>query len=310
MVEMTFSMDMNVDYSPDRQYRNIMLRALASGDKKEDRTGVGTLALWGEMAKFDLSLNKFPIITTKRVFWKTAIKEMLFFLSGSNSLQDLLKENVKIWTDWPLAKYRKLSQSDITQEEFENRILNDDKFAAEWGNLGDIYGASWRRWEGADGQIYDQIADVVDVLKNNPNSRRILFHAWNVPKISGMALPPCHMVYQYQVTSSGRLNSIMYQRSCDINLGLPFNWVGQAALQMMLAKVCNLELGDMVWMGSDVHLYSNHIEQAALQLNRDFREQPTMFLIGDQSSIDDFTIDDFRLDGYDPHPAIAAPVAV
>ena len=275
-----------------------------------DRTGVGTQSVFGAMCRFDLSTGQVPILTTKRVYWKTAVKEMLWFLTGGTNLQPLLHENVRIWTDWPLAKYRKATGEAIDQEAFEQRILDDDAFAAQWGELGPVYGKQWRRWQGPDGQVHDQIGTLLQTLKTHPESRRMLFHAWNVPDLGAMALPPCHLVYQYHVTQDGRLNSLMYQRSCDVLLGAPFNFVGAVALQLMLADQAGLRPGEFVWVGGDVHLYSNHVDQAREQLSREPKAAPTMRLARTAASIDDYRIEDFVVEGYDPHPPIKAPVAV
>lgn len=204
---------------PEYQYLDLLSHILENGDRRIDRTGVGTLSTFGAMVRFDLSKGEVPVLTTKRVFWKVAVKEMLWFLTGGTNIQPLLKENVRIWTDWPLAKYRQATGEDISQEAFEERIVNDDVFAAKWGELGPVYGKQWRRWLGADGREYDQIAELVNTLKTNPASRRMLFHAWNVPELGQMALPPCHMVYQFHCTSDGKLNALMFQRSCDLFLG-------------------------------------------------------------------------------------------
>jgi len=295
---------------PEAQYLEMLARVLESGDPRTDRTGVGTLSLFGEMARFDLSSGQVPILTTKQVYWKTAVKEMLWFLTGGTNIRALLKDNVRIWTDWPLQKYRHATASDISQADFEKLVLEDDNFAAKWGELGPVYGKQWRNWLGADGKSYDQIAGVLETLTNNPASRRILFHGWNVPEIAGMALPPCHLLYQYHVSSQGRLNCILYQRSADILLGVPFNWTGAVALQLMLAQQAKLSLGEFVWMGGDVHLYKNHTNQAREQLSRTPRPLPTMRLVNVRESIDDYHIDDFVVEGYDPHPPIKADVAV
>lgn len=295
---------------PEHQYLDLLAHILENGDKRIDRTGVGTLSVFGAMCRFPLQDGQAPILTTKRVYWKTAVKEMLWFLTGGTNLQPLLRENVRIWSDWPLKKYRDSTGENISQEAFERRILEDDQFAARWGDLGPVYGKQWRRWLGADGREHDQIASVLDALKNNPSSRRILFHAWNVPDIPDMALPPCHMVYQFHTTSDGRLNCMMFQRSCDILLGAPFNFTGAAALQLMLAQQAGLEPGEFVWAGGDVHLYLNHVEQAKEQLSREPRPAPTMRLTRRPASIDEYTIEDFEVLGYDPHPAIKADVAV
>jgi len=288
----------------------MLARVLESGDPRTDRTGVGTLSRFGEVARFDLSTGEVPILTTKRVYWKTAVKEMLWFLTGGTNIRDLLLQKVSIWTDWPLEKYRGATGTNISQTEFETRILEDSAFAAEWGELGPVYGKQWRKWVGPDGKVYDQISNVLRTLKTNPSSRRILFHGWNVPEIDSMALPPCHLLYQYHVSSDGRLSCLLFQRSADIVLGVPFNWTGAVALQLMLAQQAGLGLGEFVWMGGDVHLYKNHVDQAREQLSRAPRPLPKMRLTGAPESIDGYRIEDFEVDGYDPHPAIRAEVAV
>ncbi|MBS9720878.1 thymidylate synthase [Tianweitania sp. BSSL-BM11] len=295
--------------APENLYLDLMRRVLERGDERLDRTGVGTRSLFGEMLRFDLSSGHVPILTTKKVFWKTAVKEMLWFLTGRTDLRSLLQQNVRIWSDWPLAKYREASGETISQKAFEDRILSDDAFSARWGELGPIYGKQWRRWQGPDGRVHDQIGTLVETLKTNPASRRMLFHAWNVADLGEMALPPCHMVYQFHV-SKGRLSCMMMQRSVDLLLGAPFNWVGTVALMLMLADQADLELGDFVWVGGDVHLYLNHLDAAQEQMSREPRPMPTMRLTRKAANIDDYTIEDFVVDGYDPHPAIAAEVAV
>ncbi len=295
---------------PEYQYLDLMQQVLERGDARLDRTGVGTRSLFGAMLRFDLSGGVVPILTTKRVYWKTAVKEMLWFLTGGTNIRSLLEQNVRIWSDWPLDNYRKASGEAISQAEFEARILADADFAARWGELGPVYGKQWRRWQGPDGQEHDQIATLVETLKTNPASRRMLFHAWNVADLASMALPPCHMVYQYHVTADGRLNSLMFQRSVDLLLGAPFNFTGAAALQLMLAQQAGLVPGELVWMAGDVHLYANHLDQARTQLARAPRPWPRMRLVRTPPGIDAYRIDDFVVEGYDPHPAIAADVAV
>ena len=214
---------------PEHQYLDLMGHVLEHGDERVDRTGVGTRSIFGAMLRFNLADGTVPILTTKRVYWKTAVKEMIWFLTGGTNIQPLLRDNVRIWSDWPLASYRRDTGENISQEDFEQRILDDDTFAAQWGELGPVYGKQWRRWLGTDGIEYDQIADLIRMLKETPASRRMIFHAWNVPELGSMALPPCHMIYQYHVTSDGRLNCLMYQRSVDLLLGAPFNYVGAVA---------------------------------------------------------------------------------
>jgi thymidylate synthase len=295
---------------PEYQYLDLMAHILEKGDRRVDRTGVGTLSSFGAMVRFDLSDGTAPILTTKRVYWKMAVKEMLWFLTGGTNIQPLLKDKVTIWTDWPLKAYRQATGEDISQADFERRIVEDDDFAARWGELGPVYGKQWRRWLGPDGREHDQIAALVHGLKHTPASRRLLFHAWNVPEVPDMALPPCHMVYQYHVTTDGKLNSLMFQRSCDLLLGAPFNFTGAVALQLMLAQQAGLQPGEFVWMGGDVHLYLNHLDQAREQLNRTPRPFPRLSLARKADSIDGYRIDDFVLEGYEPHPPIKADVAV
>ena len=295
---------------PEYQYLDLLAQVLDRGDERVDRTGVGTRSLFGAMVRFDLSDGTVPILTTKRVYWKTAVKEMLWFLTGGTNIQPLLRENVRIWTDWPLAAYRRETRDDISQEAFEQRILADDAFAARWGELGPVYGKQWRRWLGADGREHDQIGDLITTLRTSPSSRRMLFHGWNVGELGGMALPPCHMVYQYHVTSDGRLNCLLFQRSVDLLLGAAFNFTGASALLLMLAQQADLRPGELVWVGGDVHLYLNHLDQAREQLARAPRPFPTMRITRRAASIDDFRIEDFEVGGYDPHAAIKADVAV
>ncbi|MGO4666179.1 thymidylate synthase [Bosea sp. 2RAB26] len=295
---------------PEFQYLDLLSDVLERGDERLDRTGVGTRSLFGAMVRFDLSDGTAPILTTKRVYWKTAVKEMLWFLTGGTNIQPLLRENVRIWTDWPLAHYRRETGETISQDEFEQRVVEDDAFAARWGELGPVYGKQWRRWLGADGREHDQIAALVEALRTNPTSRRMLFHGWNVPELGAMALPPCHMVYQYHVTSDGRLNCLLFQRSVDLLLGAPFNFVGAAALQLMLAQQADLRPGELIWVGGDVHLYLNHLGQAREQVSREPRPFPTMRLTRRAATIDEYRINDFDVEGYAPHAAIKADVAV
>ena len=295
---------------PEHQYLDLLSQVLEAGDEREDRTKIGTKSVFGAMVRFDLSEGDAPILTTKRVYWKTAVKEMLWFLTGNTNIQPLLRENVRIWSDWPLATYRRETGEEVSQEEFERRIVEDDSFAVRWGDLGPIYGKQWRRWLGSDGREYDQIAELVKTLRENPTSRRMLFHGWNVAELGSMALPPCHMVYQYHVTSDGRLNCLLFQRSVDLLLGAAFNYVGATALQLMLAQQADLRAGELIWVGGDVHLYLNHLEQAREQAQRQPRPFPKMRLIRKPSDIDGYRIEDFEVEGYAPHSAIKADVAV
>ena len=295
---------------PEYQYLDLLSQVLEHGDERVDRTGVGTRSIFGAMVRFDLSNGTAPILTTKRVYWKTAVKEMLWFLTGGTNIQPLLRENVRIWTDWPLASYRRETGEQISQEAFEQRVVEDNAFAARWGELGPVYGKQWRRWLGSDGKEHDQIADLIRTLRENPTSRRMLFHGWNVAELGAMALPPCHMVYQYHVTSDGRLNCLLFQRSVDLLLGAAFNYVGATALQLMLAQQAGLRPGELVWVGGDVHLYLNHLDQAREQVSREPRPFPQMKLLRHAKSINDYRIEDFEVEGYAPHAAIRAEVAV
>jgi thymidylate synthase len=294
----------------EQQYLRLLERVLEQGDRRADRTGVGTLSSFGEMLRFDLRKGEVPILTTKRVFWKTAVKEMLWFLTGNTSIRDLLQENVRIWTDWPLARFRQETGEQISQEAFESRILEDDGFAQKWGDLGPVYGKQWRRWLDAEGNEHDQIATLIDTIKRNPASRRMLFHAWNVGELDRMALPPCHMVYQFHVNSRDELSCLIFQRSCDLFLGAPFNFVGGAVLLHMIAQQTGLKAGELVWVGGDVHIYLNHVPQVRELIGRTPRALPTMRLVRQPPSIDQYRIEDFEVAGYDPHAAIHGDVAV
>ena len=295
---------------PEQQYLDLLARVLDKGDERIDRTGIGTKSLFGELLRFDLSGGQVPILTTKRVYWKTAVKEMLWFLTGGTNIRQLLEQNVRIWSDWPLAKYREATGEDIAQADFEARILADDDFAAKWGELGPVYGKQWRRWLDSDGREHDQIATLIETLKTNPASRRMLFHAWNVPELDRMALPPCHMVYQFHVNSRRELSCLIFQRSCDLFLGAPFNFTGGAALTHMLAQQAGLLPGELVWVGGDVHIYLNHVDQVRAQTAREPRPLPTLKLLRQPPSIDGYRIEDFEVAGYDPHPSIQGDVAV
>lgn len=293
----------------EKRYLDLAEEILTTGDPRVDRTGVGTKSLFGTVLRFDLSDGSVPVLTTKRVAWKHAVKEMLWFLTGDTNIRNLLREGVTIWSDWPHKAYVEKTGDDISQKAFESRILEDEAFAREWGDLGPVYGKQWRCWEGPDGKIHDQIGHLITMLRETPASRRMLFHGWNVADLDKMALPPCHMLYQYHVSSEGKLNSILYQRSCDVFLGLPFNLTGAATLQIMLAQQAGLAPGRLTWMGGDTHVYTNHFDQIREQISREPRELPKM-RVRKAASIDDYRIEDFELLGYDPHPSIKGEVAV
>lgn len=295
---------------PEQQYLDLLETLLTRGDQRQDRTGVGTRAIFGHTLRFDLA-DGFPVFTTKKIFWKTAFKEMLWMLSGGRNIRELLQQNVRIWTDWPLKHYREVSGEAISQEDFERRILEDTEFAGTWGDLGPVYGWQWRRWKTTDGREIDQISEVIEGLKRNPGSRRLLFEGWNVGELDAMALPPCHKTYQFFVSSeTGRLSAALMQRSADAYLGLGWNIANLALLTHLLAQQCGYQPGEIVWFGCDVHLYLNHQEQALTQIAREPRPLPQLLIRRQPDTLFDYTIDDLDLLGYDPHPHIPADVAV
>ena len=265
---------------PMKQYLDLMRHVLEHGDEKSDRTGTGTRSVFGWQMRFDLAQG-FPLLTTKKLHTRSIIHELLWFLRGDTNIAYLKENGVSIWDEWADAD----------------------------GELGPVYGKQWRRWATADGRSIDQIARLIDGLKNNPDSRRHIVSAWNPGEIDGMALPPCHCLFQFHV-AGGRLSCQLYQRSADIFLGVPFNIASYALLTMMVAQVCGYRPGDFVWTGGDCHLYSNHVDQAREQLSRTPRTLPTMKINPEVTDLFAFRFEDFTLEGYDPHPHIKAPVAV
>ncbi len=301
------------------QYLRLLRDVWERGDERRDRTGVGTRSLFGQTMRFDLADDAVPLLTTKRVAWKTATREMLWFLTGDTNIRTLVAQKVHIWTDWPLARFQAETGEDIGRDAFERRILDDDDFAERWGDLGPVYGKQWVDWpryEPVGDGLYrraargiNQIAALVDGLRTNPGSRRHLFTGWNVAELDQMALPPCHMTYQFHV-AGGRLSSILWQRSCDLGLGFAFNAFSAALLLRMVAQQCDLEPGELIWSAGDAHVYLNHEHLVVEQLSRTPRAQPRLKLLRRPDSIFDYRIEDFEITGYDPHPHIAAPVAV
>ena len=292
-----------------QQYHDLLRHVLAHGTKKEDRTGTGTISVFGYQMRFNLA-DGFPLVTTKKVHLKSVIHELLWFLKGSTNIEYLCQNGVRIWDDWPYAAYQK--SPDFEGEDiraFAEKVASNHEFAQKWGNLGPVYGYQWRSWPAPDGSHVDQVSQVINQLKNNPDSRRIIVSAWNPGQIAEMALPPCHAFFQFYV-ADGKLSCQLYQRSADIFLGVPFNIASYALLMMMIAQECNLQLGDFVHTLGDAHIYLNHMDQVNEQLSRDFRPLPQMKLNPEIKSTFDFTIDDFELVGYNPHAGIKAPVAV
>jgi thymidylate synthase len=263
-----------------KQYLDLMKHVYNTGTVKDDRTGTGIKSVFGHQMRFNLS-EGFPLVTTKKCHLKSIIHELLWFLKGTGNTAYLKEHKVRIWDEW----------------------------ADENGDLGPVYGVQWRSWKGIDGKVHDQIKDVIEQIKTNPNSRRLIVNAWNVGELEHMALPPCHMFFQFYV-ANGKLSCQLYQRSADIFLGVPFNIASYAILTMMIAKVCNLEPGDFVHTIGDAHLYSNHMEQAELQMSRTPFPSPKMTITRDVKNIDDFKYEDFELTGYEAHPHIKGVVAV
>lgn len=304
----------------EQQYLDLMRRIWTQGDERVDRTGVGTRSLFGETMRFSLAGDAIPLLTTKRVYWKTAVRELLWFLTGSTNIRPLVAQGVRIWTDWPLARFRRETAEDIEARAFEDRLLADEQFAAQWGDLGPVYGHQWVNWpryedagEGlyrraADG--HNQIAALIDSLRNNPGSRRHIFTGWNVDDLDRMALPPCHMTYQFHVRSDGGLSCLLFQRSCDLGLGFAFNVFEAALLTRMIAQQCDLHAHELVWTGGDVHLYLNHSELVETQLQRKASGSPRLVIGRRPDSIFDYQFDDFSVEDYVPQAHITAPVAV
>ena len=303
---------------PEQQYLDLMRRIWEHGSERVDRTGIGTRSVMGAMLRYDLADGAMPLVTTKRVYWKTATRELLWFLTGETNIRPLVLQGVKIWNDWPHARYVKETGDEIALEEFVRRIAEDEQFAARWGDLGPVYGKQWVDWptyryrpDGLyeKGPGINQVALLVESLRENPGSRRHILEGWNVAELDRMALPPCHKTYQYHV-ADGRLNCVLYQRSCDVALGLPFNMWSAALLQRLLAQQCELEPGELVWMGGDTHLYLNHAELIAEQLSREPQSRPRLEILRKPPTIFDYRIEDFAVRDYTPHAPLKAPVAV
>ena len=315
----------------DTEYLKLGNHILENGVVKGDRTGTGTISTFGCQLRFDLKEEGFPLITTKRVAFRLIASELLWFLKGDTNIRYLLQNNNHIWDEWGFKiwvqsdEYKGPDMTDFglrchTDEAFnelykeqmkiyQENVLNDDEFAKKFGDLGNVYGKQWRKWQGADGKEYDQIQYIIDEIKRNPDSRRLLASAWSASELQSQALPPCHYAFQFYVVD-GKLSCMFNMRSVDYFLGLAFNISSYALLTYLIAHECNLDVGELIFTGADVHIYSNHIEQVKEQLSREPKALPTLKLNSSKSSIFDFELEDIVLEGYEPHPAIKAPVAV
>jgi len=308
-----------------QQYHDLLRHIQKEGKIKHNRTGVDTQSVFGYMMRFDLA-EGFPAVTTKKLNMTAVIHELLWFLSGETNIRPLVQNNVNIWTEWAFQPYLDKTglhekfpmYSDAWHEElakFKERIIADEEFAKKWGDLGPVYGKQWRHWIIEGGDEVDQIKDVMETLQKNPESRRIIVSGWNIGDLQELvrskhgAPPPCHTLFHFMVTD-GKLSCVLYQRSADTFLGVPFNIASYSLLTMMIAHVAGLEPGEFIHMFGDVHIYENHKEQVALQLSRELRPLPKMIIKRKPDSIFDYKFDDFELVGYDPHPFIKALIAV
>ncbi|MEZ5035857.1 MAG: thymidylate synthase [Chitinophagales bacterium] len=292
-----------------KQYQDFLQHILDKGTIKEDRTGTGTISVFGYQMRFDLN-DGFPLVTTKKLHLKSIVHELLWFIAGNSNIEYLCKNGVNIWNDWPYHKYK--SSSDFSGEsmkEFAAKIATDHEFALKYGELGPVYGKQWRHWKDEHGNEIDQITNLIHQIKTNPDSRRLIVSAWNVAEIEQMTLPPCHTIFQFYVID-GKLSCQLYQRSADTFLGVPFNIASYALFTMMVAQVCGLGLGDFVHSFGDAHIYSNHIDQVKLQITRTPYSLPKMKINPEVKSIFDFKYEDFTLENYEAHPHIKGEVAV
>lgn len=313
-----------------KQYLDLCKHILEHGVEKGDRTGTGTKSVFGYQMRFDLSKG-FPLMTTKKTAFRLIVSELLWFLKGDTNVKTLIKANNHIWDDWAFEKWVNSTNytgpdmtnfgvraskdpefKSVVEEQmkiFCDKILSDDSFAEEFGDLGPVYGRQWRSWPGKEGETIDQLANLIDGIQTNPDSRRHIITAWNPAEVDEMALPPCHSFMQFYV-ANGKLSCQLYQRSADVFLGVPFNIASYALLVHLIARECKLEVGEFVHTLGDAHIYSNHFEQVKTQLARTPRPLPTLVLNEEKTSIFDFEVEDISIEGYDPHPKIKAPIAV
>lgn len=313
-----------------KQYLDLCNHILENGAKKEDRTGTGTLSVFGYQMRYDLA-EGFPLMTTKKTAFRLIVSELLWFLKGDTNVRALIAENNHIWDEWAFGQWvsspeyagpdmtdfgRRAQKDDefavLYKEQmtiFQEKILEDDSFAEKYGDLGPVYGKQWRSWQTTTGETIDQLKNVIDAIKKNPDSRRHLVTAWNPEFVEDMALPPCHTMFQFYV-ADGKLSCQLYQRSADVFLGVPFNIASYALLTHLIARECGLQVGEFVHTTGDTHLYVNHLDQVREQLSRTPKPLPTIAINESVESIFDLTLEDIRIVGYDPHPRISAPVAV
>lgn len=289
-----------------KQYHELLQHILKNGTERSDRTSTGTISTFGYQMRFDLS-EGFPLLTTKKVHFKSVAQELLWFISGSTNIRPLVLNDVRIWNEWPYEKFKKSNDyNNETLQEFIDKIKNDEHFANQQGNLGPVYGKQWRDFNGV-----DQLTLLIEGIKKNPFSRRHIINAWNPAELENMALPPCHMMMQFYVSSDNKkLSCQLYQRSADVFLGVPFNIASYALLTHLIAQVCDLEVGEFVHSFGDVHIYKDHLEQVNTQLHRDFRPLPKLRLNPEVKNIEDFKYEDIILEDYNPHPLISAKVSV
>lgn len=313
-----------------KQYLDLCEHVLQNGLYKEDRTGTGTISTFGYQMRFDLQKG-FPLLTTKRTLFRLIASELLWFIKGDTNIKYLLQHNNNIWNEWAFKKWVESDEyngPDMTNfglrtvkdeafaalyteqmDLFKERVLSDDEFAKKYGDLGNVYGKQWRAWKTSKGETIDQLKEVIETIKTNPDSRRLIVSGWNPEDVPSMALPPCHTLFQFYV-QEGKLSCQLYQRSADVFLGVPFNIASYALLTHLIAHECGLEVGEFIHTFGDAHVYSNHVEQVKLQMSREPKALPELKLNPDKKSVFDFEMEDITIEGYDPHPLIKAPIAV